>query len=82
MSCELDSEGLKVMREGYEIGKEGMRNISTGQIIVGNLAKEDLEMKEVIGNGASGYVYKAIHIPTGRVLAIKSINAFDKGKRH
>eukprot|EP00347_Sterkiella_histriomuscorum_P002098 403369481 len=82
MSCELNSEGLKVMREDYEIGKEGMRNLSTGQIIVGNLAKEDLEMKEVIGNGASGYVYKAIYKPRGRVLAIKSINAFDKGKRH
>jgi len=30
MSCELNSEGLKVMREDYEIGREGMRNISTG----------------------------------------------------
>lgn len=66
MSCELNSEGLKVMREDYEIGKEGMRNLSTGQVIVGNLAKEDLEIKEVIGNGASGYVYKAIHKQTGR----------------
>ncbi|CDW78251.1 mitogen-activated protein kinase kinase 6-like [Stylonychia lemnae] len=82
MSCELDSEGLKVMREDYEIGREGMRNISTGQIIVGNLAKEDLDIQEVIGNGASGYVYKALHKPSGRYLAIKSINAFDKGKRH
>ena len=44
MSCELDSEGLKVMREDYEIGREGMRNLSTGQIIVGNLVKEDLEI--------------------------------------
>ena len=70
------------MREDFEIGKSGMRNISTGQLIVGNLMKEDLEMKEVIGNGASGYVYKAIHKPTGKVLALKSINAFDKPKRH
>ena len=82
MSCELNGEGLKVMREDYEIGTKGMRNISTGQMISGNLAKEDLEMKEVIGNGASGYVYKAIHKPTGKVLALKSINAYDKGKRH
>ena len=51
-------------------------------MIVGNLTSEDLELKEVLGNGASGYVYKAIHIPTGRSLALKSINAFDKDKRH
>jgi len=36
----------------------------------------------VIGNGASGYVYKAIHKPTGKALALKSINVFDKPKRH
>ena len=82
MSCELDGEGLKVMREDFEIGKLGMRNISTGQIIVGNLTKEDLDLKEVIGNGASGYVYKALHKPSGRFIALKQINAFDKEKRH
>jgi serine/threonine protein kinase len=59
-----------------------MKSISTGQMLVGNLSKEDLDMREVIGNGASGYVYKAIHKPTGRVLALKSINAHDKPKRH
>jgi mitogen-activated protein kinase kinase len=59
-----------------------MKNISSGQLIVGNLEKEDLEIKEIIGNGACGYVYKAIHKPTGKAMALKSINAFDKGKRH
>jgi serine/threonine protein kinase len=66
------------MREDFEIGKLGMRNISTGQLIVGNLSIDDLEIQEAIGNGASGYVYKALHKPTGRLLAIKTINAFDK----
>lgn len=37
---------------------------------------------EPIGNGASGYVYKALHKPTGKLVALKSINAFDKEKRH
>lgn len=27
-------------------------------------------------------MYKAIHKPTGKELALKTINAFDKGKRH
>jgi serine/threonine protein kinase len=51
-------------------------------MIVGNLSIDDLELKEVIGNGASGYVYKAIHLPTSRVIALKSINSFDHNKRH
>jgi hypothetical protein len=42
-----------------------MKTLSTGQII-GNFTADDLEYKEVLGNGASGYVYKAIHLPTGR----------------
>ena len=82
MSCELDQDGLKVMRENFEIGKLGMRSISTGQIIVGNLTKDDLEIYEPIGNGASGYVYRALHKPTGKFVALKSINAYDKEKRH
>lgn len=49
---------------------------------MGNLSSEDLELSSVLGSGASGYVYKAIHKPTGRLLALKSINAFDKDKRH
>jgi len=51
-------------------------------MIVGNLMEEDLELGEILGNGASGYVYAAIHKPTGRKVALKRINVFDKGKRH
>ena len=82
MSCELGSQGLKVARENFEIGKLGMKNMKTGEVIVGNLTEEDLEYGEILGNGASGYVYAATHIPTGRQVALKSINVFDKGKRH
>ena len=82
MSCEINSNGIRVMKEDFEIDTLGMKNISSGLVIVGNLQKEDLEMQEVIGNGACGYVYKAIHKPSGKILALKSINAFDKPKRH
>ena len=30
MSCEFGTEGLKVLREDFEIGKLGMKNISSG----------------------------------------------------
>ena len=82
MSCELGSQGLKVARENFEIGTSGMKNIQTGEMIVGNLVEEDLELGEILGNGASGYVYAAVHRPTGRKVALKRINVFDKGKRH
>ena len=82
MSCELGSHGLKVARENFEIGTSGMKNIKTGEVIVGNLIEEDLELGEILGNGASGYVYAAVHKPTGRKVALKRINVFDKGKRH
>lgn len=82
MSCELGSHGLKVARENFEIGTSGMKNMKTGEVIVGNLVEEDLELGEILGNGASGYVYAAVHKPTGRKVALKRINVFDKGKRH
>ena len=48
----------------------------------GNIHEDDLEYGEILGNGASGYVYAVVHRPTGRKMAIKSINVYDKGKRH
>jgi hypothetical protein len=83
MSCELGSNGIRVHREGYEIGTSGMKDLNSGQMIVGNLAEEDLYYDEgtVLGNGASGYVYLATHKVTGVQMALKSINVFDLGKR-
>lgn len=48
-----------------------MRNIKTGELIGGNLQQSDLEYGEVLGNGASGYVYAAVHKPTGAKVALK-----------
>lgn len=82
MSCELGSQGIKLPKENFEIGQGGMRKISTGELISGNLIQSDLEYGRVLGNGASGYVYEALHRPTGRTVALKQINVFDKHKRH
>lgn len=37
MSCELNSKGLKVARENFQIDQGGMKNLSSGHLIVGNL---------------------------------------------
>lgn len=68
ISVELGSQVIKVAREGYEIGTTGMKDMATGQMIVGNLTEEDLEYGDestVLGMGASGYVYLATHKRTG-----------------
>ena len=60
-----------------------MKDINSGQMIVGNLMEDDLEYDDntVLGNGASGYVYLATHRVSGQKMALKSINVFDTGKR-
>jgi serine/threonine protein kinase len=82
MSYEFGSQAFKVAKEDFEIGKGGMKNLTTGEMIVGNITDDELEYGRVLGNGAAGYVYAAVHKPTGRQVAIKSINVFDQGKRH
>jgi hypothetical protein len=37
MSCDLGSQGIKLPKEDFEIGQGGMRKISTGELISGNL---------------------------------------------
>ena len=46
----------------------------------GNLRDEMIRVS-VLGQGASGKVYKAIHVPTMQLLAAKVIPAFDAEKR-
>lgn len=45
------------------------------------LQLDDLEMTEELGQGASGIVRKAVHTPTGVIVAVKTVNIADKGKR-
>ncbi|KAF1336378.1 Serine/threonine protein kinase, variant 1, partial [Globisporangium splendens] len=43
--------------------------------------QENLERVKEIGRGASGTVYKAIHIPTLKVVAIKDVPVYGRGQR-
>jgi hypothetical protein len=65
-SYEFGTMGIKLPKHNFEIGSQGMRNIQTGEMIVGTLVKTDLVLGEILGNGASGYVYAALHKPTGK----------------
>jgi len=80
ISCEISTDGINIFSEDLHVARNGIRDTKTGEYIL-NICSDDFEMKEKVGTGASGHVYRALHIPTGRYVAIKSINVFDQAKR-
>jgi serine/threonine protein kinase len=44
--------------------------------------KDTCARVEVLGHGASGWVYKVVHVPTLTLLAAKVVPIFNKEKRH
>mmetsp|Transcript_29513 Transcript_29513/g.66801 ORF Transcript_29513/g.66801 Transcript_29513/m.66801 type:complete len:376 (-) Transcript_29513:606-1733(-) len=49
------------------------------ELVVASIA--DLEMMEELGSGASGTVYKAKHVSTGTLVAVKCVTILEKTKR-
>ena len=43
---------------------------------------DEIRCFDVLGSGQSGYVCQGIHIPTKKIIAIKQISVYEKGKRH
>lgn len=46
-----------------------------------NVSQEDVSMKEVLGKGSAGTVYRANYKKTGVDVAVKVVNIFEKEKR-
>lgn len=46
------------------------------------LRLNDLVRLGEIGRGANGAVHKAVHLPTLKIVALKSVSIFDKDERH
>ena len=46
-----------------------------------SLSKESLIFLHVLGRGASGVVYKCLHIPSMSLIALKSVSILEKDKR-
>jgi len=68
--------GKNVITVGnFEIGEHG---ISSG--ILTSL-KSDLMMLSALGQGAGGVVFKAVHAPSLRIVAVKTIPVYDPLKR-
>lgn len=55
---------------------------NSSSMIKRDICKQDLKMLEVIGKGGSGLVYRAILKQENKQVAVKSINIYDRDKRH
>lgn len=61
------------------MGKTGISRDKTG--VVMSINAQDLEIRRIIGKGSAATVQEAYHKPSNTLLALKSINAYDKEKR-
>jgi hypothetical protein len=86
----VDDEPMEVAKsytlDGLSFIKGPVAVTSTGVIMKDNpkaftVVPEALELLERIGSGASSYVQRAVHRPSGTELALKVISVFEKSKR-
>lgn len=75
-------DGGAMMMTG-EGGKGGGAILST-QLADGGLwsLQDALAPLTVLGRGAGGTVWQAVHVPSLRVVAVKTIPVFEEGRRH
>ena len=73
--------------DGNAFHRQDVRLDSAGALIVKGkksdktIQSDDLETVGVLGRGASSFVNKVRHLPTGQLMALKVINIYDKSKR-
>lgn len=75
---------FKMSRDGFtnlDVAAASKRHVTDRRLQGVKLQLDDLEMTEELGQGASGIVRKAVHTPTGVIVAVKTVNIADKGKR-
>ncbi|KAG7382356.1 Mitogen-activated protein kinase kinase 5, partial [Phytophthora boehmeriae] len=84
----------RLQTQGFEINTRGIANVPFGapQQRVGIErspstdkelgARDYLLLLNELGHGAGGKVYKALYMPTFRLVAVKVIRVFDQTKRH
>ncbi|RLN57222.1 hypothetical protein BBP00_00007612 [Phytophthora kernoviae] len=85
----------RLQTQGFEINTRGIANVPFGapqqqQVRVKKStstgeapgARDYLLLLNELGHGAGGKVYKALYMPTFRLVAVKVIRVFDQTKRH
>ncbi|KAH9149059.1 hypothetical protein AeRB84_005484 [Aphanomyces euteiches] len=82
-SFDFTAEG-RLQSHGFEINTHGIAStpFHTGQTKTLLGTKESLILLNELGHGASGKVYKALYLPTFKLVAVKVIRVYDQKKRH
>ena len=73
----FNGAGFVIRETGIASAPGTARNLQ----YVGRSTRDDLLRLCVLGRGAGGIVYKALHVPTLRLVAIKKIPVFEADKR-
>ena len=68
-------------KEGFAVGSKCIKKLSTGEALTYIIDPNDLEIGDFLGSGASGSVHLATYKPYNTVIAVKSINLYDKNTR-
>lgn len=81
-SYRVDENG-KFIRNNLQVDDKGatFRDGELGELKC-DFNLDELETLERLGEGASGYVYKARNKKTGQLMAVKTFSIFDKSNRH
>ncbi|ETV98445.1 serine/threonine protein kinase, variant [Aphanomyces invadans] len=84
-SFDFTAEG-RLQSHGFEINTDGITSTpfqvggKPSTLLFGT--KESLVLLNELGHGASGKVYKALYLPTFKLVAVKIIRVYDQKKRH
>ena len=77
-----DSIDTETIRESQDFGDVQVK--SNGEVLFSEaypvVTLSDLRFEEQLGAGVQGTVYKCVHIPSGKELAVKSIKLQDKSQ--
>ncbi|KAL3664922.1 hypothetical protein V7S43_010099 [Phytophthora oleae] len=75
---EIDTRGIANAPFASQQHQAGKTSVSAESIST----KDYLLILEELGHGAGGKVYKALYMPTFRLVAVKVIRVYDQKKRH
>mmetsp|Transcript_34635 Transcript_34635/g.68099 ORF Transcript_34635/g.68099 Transcript_34635/m.68099 type:complete len:418 (-) Transcript_34635:71-1324(-) len=79
----LLSLGLQINRYGLRDGRDKDSRIPKAEWFTETeLCPEDLMELGSLGQGAGGIVKKCLHVKNYKLIALKTVNIFDKDKRH
>ncbi|KDO19293.1 ste/ste7/ste7-unclassified protein kinase [Saprolegnia parasitica CBS 223.65] len=81
-SFDFTAEG-RLQTHGFDINTEGISRTPFQPVTTTLLGtKDSLVILHELGHGASGKVYKALYLPTFKLVAVKVIRVYDQKKRH